>query len=107
MAGADDRSNLIRLTPEDHYFAHLLLAKSYGGANWAAVYAMCYLVNEAMGEQRSKLRVRVRFGHVRRSLASYYRGILSGPDGKIADRKKRHLVNFDGHYRTVGNGQQV
>jgi len=32
LGGGDESENLIRLTPEDHYFAHLLLARIHGGA---------------------------------------------------------------------------
>lgn len=31
LGGSDERSNLIDLSPEDHFFAHLLLAKIHGG----------------------------------------------------------------------------
>lgn len=30
LGGGDEPENLIRLTPEDHYFAHLCLAKAKG-----------------------------------------------------------------------------
>lgn len=96
LGGGDEPENLIRLTAEDHYFAHLLLAKMHGGRMWAAVYAMCYLANDATGRDRSKLSVRIEFGHVRRSLAEYYRSILSGPDGKIADKRVFVLHHQDG-----------
>lgn len=37
LGGGDEKCNLIRLSPEDHFFAHLLLAKIHGGAMWLAV----------------------------------------------------------------------
>jgi len=40
FGGNDDLENLIRLTPEDHFFAHLLLAKIYGGWMISAVFLM-------------------------------------------------------------------
>lgn len=40
LGGEDVKSNIIRLTPEDHFFAHLLLAKTHGGRMWYAVVAM-------------------------------------------------------------------
>lgn len=40
MGGGDDRSNLVRLTAREHFFAHLLLAKIHGGGQWAAVFYM-------------------------------------------------------------------
>lgn len=41
VGGGNEAENLIRLTAEDHFFAHLLLAKTHGGAMWAALHAMC------------------------------------------------------------------
>lgn len=40
QGGTDSAENLIRLTPEDHFFAHLLLAKIYGGEMWAPIAFM-------------------------------------------------------------------
>lgn len=40
LGGDDSRSNLIALTPEDHFFAHCCLAKIYGGTMWFVVKAM-------------------------------------------------------------------
>jgi hypothetical protein len=40
MEGTDDPSNLVDLTPEEHYLAHLLLVKMYpkhNGLSWAAI----------------------------------------------------------------------
>jgi hypothetical protein len=96
MGGTDSARNLIRLTPEDHFFAHLLLAKAHGGANWAALYGMCNLITKANAQGRSILHARMQFGHVRRALARYFSGILSGPNGKIADKRVHELRHTDG-----------
>lgn len=40
LGGGDEPENLIRLTPEDHFFAHLLLAKIHGGRLWAPIALM-------------------------------------------------------------------
>lgn len=40
LGGGDEPENIIRLTPEDHFFAHLLLAKAHGGHLWYALQAM-------------------------------------------------------------------
>lgn len=40
LGGGDEPENLVRLTPEDHFFAHLLLAKIHGGDMWAPVAFM-------------------------------------------------------------------
>jgi hypothetical protein len=38
--GNNSADNIIALTPEDHFFAHALLAKAYGDKHWAALWAM-------------------------------------------------------------------
>ena len=38
--GGDEAANIIKLTIEDHFFAHLLLAKIYGGSLWAPLAFM-------------------------------------------------------------------
>lgn len=40
LGGGDEPENLIDLTAEDHFFAHLLLAKIYGHGMWVAVCRM-------------------------------------------------------------------
>lgn len=41
LGGTDDSTNLIRLTPEDHFFAHLLIAKAHNTMpTWGAVMVM-------------------------------------------------------------------
>lgn len=41
LGGGNEPENLIRLVPEDHFFAHLLLAKIHGGKMWAPLAFMC------------------------------------------------------------------
>lgn len=40
LGGGNAAENLIRLTAEDHFFAHLLLAKVHGGSMWYALFVM-------------------------------------------------------------------
>jgi hypothetical protein len=40
MGGSNNASNLVRLTGREHFVAHLLLARIYGGKMWAAVLRM-------------------------------------------------------------------
>lgn len=40
FGGGNEPENLVRLTPEDHFFAHLLLAKIHGGKMWSPVAFM-------------------------------------------------------------------
>lgn len=43
LGGSDEELNLIRLTAEDHYFAHCCLAKIYGGKMWSALFAIAHM----------------------------------------------------------------
>lgn len=40
LGGSDDEGNIVELTPDDHLFAHMLLAKIYGGKMWSALNFM-------------------------------------------------------------------
>jgi len=40
LGGSNDKSNLVRLTAREHFIAHYLLAKIYGGRLWTPVYFM-------------------------------------------------------------------
>jgi hypothetical protein len=40
LGGSNDPANLVDLTAREHYIAHLLLAKIYGGALWHAINLM-------------------------------------------------------------------
>jgi hypothetical protein len=40
LGGGDEPANIIRLTPEDPFFVHLLLAKIHGGELWAPIAFM-------------------------------------------------------------------
>lgn len=88
LGGPDDAANIIRLTPEDHFFAHLLLAKIHGGQMWAPVAFM-------VGGSRKHYRPgasRRRYGWVCRSLAK----ALSGQGAHQFDFTERRLVHKDG-----------
>ena len=50
LGGSDNKSNLVSLTPREHYVAHRLLAKMHGGPMWAALAFMSRgAVNSAAG----------------------------------------------------------
>lgn len=66
IGGSDEASNLVDLSPEDHFFAHLLLAKIHGGRLWVPV------VMWLGGNRRnwSGRRSRLRYGWAARSAAA-------------------------------------
>lgn len=55
MGGTDDKSNLVQLTAREHFVAHILLAKIYGGNLWFAVLAMASGSNRKEKYFNSKL----------------------------------------------------
>lgn len=105
LGGGNEKSNIIRLTPEDHLFAHIVLAKIHGGRLWAAVQAMCRLVVER-GDSRSRIRERIKFGYIKRSLAAYYGSLMAGPNGRTSDKEIYTLHHFDGRSET-GNRFEI
>lgn len=77
--GGDDDQNLITLTPEDHFFAHLLLAKIYGGGMWLAVRRMRW---GRIGGDRPWVRGRYMYGVARRRQAAWASASQKGRDGR-------------------------
>lgn len=73
LGGTDDADNLITLTPEDHFFAHLLLAKIHGGKLWAPIAFMVGGTRKDYKPTQS----RVKHGWAARALAKSISGDLS------------------------------
>jgi hypothetical protein len=67
LGGGDGPENLIRLTPEDHFFAHLLLAKAHGGKLWAPIAYMLGGHRKAWEPRLS----RVKYGWASRRMGEY------------------------------------
>jgi hypothetical protein len=88
LGGNDEPKNIIRLTPEDHFFAHLLLAKIYGGKLWAPI-AFMVGGNRKFYKPTSS---RLSHGWAARALARS----LSGELAYQFDKKIHHLINADG-----------
>lgn len=90
FGGGDDWFNLIRLTPEDHLFAHLLLAKMHGGVMWLAAKAM---VDMRGGTKCGRMYgVRPMFFVARKKHAE----LMSGNNCPFADKTVFNLHHFDG-----------
>lgn len=77
MGGGDEPDNLIRLTPEDHFFAHLLLAKAYGGRLASALQLMADSCN---GSWRERFHLRARYG-LARKISARIRGEAWAAEG--------------------------
>ena len=76
LGGGNEKENMIRLTPEDHLFAHLLLAKIHGGRLWSAVFLMSGNRGQGRnrGLQRSTRKIRSAYGMAKRAWAEIERG---------------------------------
>lgn len=95
LGGGNEPENLIDLTAEDHFFAHLLLAKIHGGRMWAPIALM-------IGGQRKDWRPR----KSRRSYGWAARAMAATKMGEGAhqfDWKEYYLVHVDGR---TWNGRQ-
>lgn len=99
MGGGDEPSNLIKLTAEDHFFAHILLAKAHDTAQlWGAARLMVGHVLELSRTERKGLpridllRRRRLYGAVRR----WSNQRLSGLGHPMADTTAYHFVHTDG-----------
>lgn len=93
MGGNDQKENLIKLTPEDHFFAHLLLAKSHGGKNWLALHSMLHrgMKTEAIS-YKDFANKRKQFGFIRRLVSKNF----TGRNSTSIDKNKYLLKNKDG-----------
>jgi hypothetical protein len=78
--GSDRRENLINLTHADHLFAHVLLAKIYGGALWSTVLLM-------LGAYPVGRRARACYAAARRNYAEHQSKKLTGQPGFFSGRK--------------------
>lgn len=54
LGGGDEPENLISLTAEDHFFAHLLLARIHGGPMWCPVALMVGGARKGWRARRSR-----------------------------------------------------
>jgi hypothetical protein len=92
LGGGDEADNLIRLTAEDHFFAHLLLAKVHGGRLWAAVFLMA-----ERSSWRDCIRRRRMYAVARERWAETERGKegLKGSDNGNYNPEKFDWVNVD------------
>lgn len=72
MGGSDDKSNLVGLTPEEHFFAHIILIKIYPGND-----ALVRSVNKMCRGHKGK-RTRSLYGWLKRKFAEVQSKRMSG-----------------------------
>lgn len=97
MGGGDEASNIIALTPEDHFFAHLLLAKAHGGKMSAALYCMLQRTKMHWGRRTV---ARGRYGLAQRMAVPALRARWTGEKNPKFNPEKHEWVNYKtGAYR--------
>jgi hypothetical protein len=89
LGGGDDPSNIIKLTAEDHLFAHLLLAKIHGGRMWTP---MSFLIGPNKKRRVTTSHLRKKHGWARRKFAES----ISGDKAYQYDRTIYELEHIDG-----------
>jgi hypothetical protein len=88
LGGGNEPENLIRLTPEDHFFAHLLIAKAHGGSMWAPI---AFMVGGSRKDYKPTVS-RKNHGWSARAMAKN----RSGKNAHQFDLNFYELVNIDG-----------
>lgn len=96
LGGGNEAENLIRLTPEDHYFAHLCLAKIHSGAQWAGVLCMARMLISTNRENVASIYAKRKMvGVARRMYAEHRSNSQTGV--KSRHKRKLHTIfNIDG-----------
>lgn len=87
LGGTDEPANIVALTPEDHYFAHLLLAKWVGGTMWFAVKMMDCRRN---GLRAEWVKARVGYAIARRRAARLTSARCKGQPGRKGRANARY-----------------
>jgi hypothetical protein len=81
LGGTDDSSNLVALTAREHFIAHMLLARMYGGTMW---YAITIMAKDGRGSSRS-------FEIARKKLSTLMKGNKNTLGRKATDAEKEHM----------------
>lgn len=93
MGGGNEPENLIRLTPEDHYFAHLLLAHIHNNRDmWGAVLMM------AKARENRGLKGLTRFRHSYGMARRRWHAVNTGWGATNVDRNGYFFFHLDGDY---------
>ena len=91
LGGGNEPENLIDLTPEDHFFAHLLLAKVHGGRLASAVQLLADTCN---GPWRERFHLRARYGLGRRVAARLLSEAMAGEANHLFNAVVYEWANY-------------
>lgn len=105
MGGSNELSNLIHLTAREHFIAHLLLAKIYGGKLWHAAHMMSNMkkyssrIYKRVREEHARVSKESQMGkiiseEVRKNMSLAHQGQVSWAKGKpFSDEHKENISN--------------
>jgi hypothetical protein len=93
FGGSDEPENLIKLTASDHFFAHVLLAKIYGGPMIPAVF----LMSNRRWHGRPKKQFRLVYASMRKEWAEYAATLPAkkGSDNGNYNSERFEWLNLD------------
>lgn len=91
LGGGDEPENLIALTPEDHFFAHLLLAKMHGGKMAAALFCMLQITDWHWGRRHAS---RGRYGLAKRLAMPALSAQWTGENNPLFNSTVYRWVNY-------------
>lgn len=93
LGGDDGKKNLIDLTPEDHFFAHLILARIHGGYMWSALFLMS---GDRWGGRKG-IGLRSAYGLARREWSEFAKTIegKKGAENARYDHERHEWINLD------------
>lgn len=99
MGGGDEAENLIALTAEDHYFAHLLLARVHGGKLISALWRMLQCSETTWGRKGNARRS---YGLAKRMIAKHLKVKWTADGNPLFNETEFDWVNYrSGERRTA------
>jgi len=120
LGGSDDLKNLVTLTAREHFLAHLLLAKHYGGTQWTAVvlfktkkrtYLNSRLYEKAKTESRKALSLKKlgkKFSdETKKKMSSSQKGRILSAESKLKISLARKLNPSPAAHKLAMNSKEI
>lgn len=101
LGGTDDDTNLVKLTPEEHYICHQLLVKIYPG-NHKLLSAALFMTANGMGKRSNKV-----YGWLKRRYSEYMRGTNNPQKLNPRSGERHHTHNRKIEFNFSEAGRKV
>jgi hypothetical protein len=92
MGGTDDASNLVDLTAREHFVAHCLLARVYGGAQWLPVLHFKG-ANQAYCNSRLFESARLKVSNMKKGCTPWNKGATGGVWSEARREAQKQVVH--------------